>query len=113
VRDRVEADLADLERLAQIVHQADGYPIYLPTDLRGFLVSLDAHRTWVAVHDGDLIGHIALNASCWGRYADRIDSTDCWPSRLATNRSCMSPFDFGCPTIRDTIRGRIRSDRDS
>jgi GNAT superfamily N-acetyltransferase len=65
VRDRTEKDLSPLEGLAVIVYQTDGYPIYMPTDLRGFLVSQDAHGAWVAMQDDHLIGHVALHRGSW------------------------------------------------
>jgi GNAT superfamily N-acetyltransferase len=65
VRDLGQQDLADLESLAEVVHDVDGYPIYLPSDLRGFIVSPDAHGAWVAVENGDLLGHVALHPRSW------------------------------------------------
>jgi len=65
VRDLGRQDLADLERLAEIIHHVDGYPIYLPADLRSFVISPDAHGAWVAVEDGDLLGHVALHRRSW------------------------------------------------
>lgn len=65
VRHRLDEDFAELERLAEVVHEVDGYPLYLPTDLRGFLVSSEAHGAWVARRDGALIGHIALHPGSW------------------------------------------------
>jgi GNAT superfamily N-acetyltransferase len=61
VRRRTDEDVDRCLQLARIVHELDGYPPYLPTDLRGFIVSMDALAAWVADRDGDVIGHIALH----------------------------------------------------
>jgi GNAT superfamily N-acetyltransferase len=61
VRRRNEADLDRCVAVAQIVHQLDGYPPYLPTDLRTFLVSSDACGAWVAEGNGEIVGHVALH----------------------------------------------------
>lgn len=65
IRDRSDADVVALERLAQVVHIQDGYPIYLPTDLRHFLVGAAHHGAWVAEEDGELLGHVALHHRSW------------------------------------------------
>lgn len=54
-----------LESLARVVHEVDGYPIYLPTDLQDFLVGSAAHGAWVAEEDGHLLGHVALHHRSW------------------------------------------------
>jgi GNAT superfamily N-acetyltransferase len=61
VRPRIEADLDRCVAVAQVVHQLDGYPMYLPTGLRDFLVSSDAYGAWVAEDDGEIVGHVALH----------------------------------------------------
>ena len=60
LRDRTDADLAGCVELARAVHERDGYPHYLPGDLRDFLVLPDAYGAWVAERDGRIVGHIAL-----------------------------------------------------
>jgi GNAT superfamily N-acetyltransferase len=47
--------------VAERVHDRDGYPFFLPTDLRTFLVSPDAYRAWVAERSGVVLGHVALH----------------------------------------------------
>jgi threonine aldolase/ribosomal protein S18 acetylase RimI-like enzyme len=60
VRERTEADLEGCERLTRVVHGRDGYPRFLPADLRGFIATPDAIGAWVAEQDGEIIGHVAL-----------------------------------------------------
>jgi GNAT superfamily N-acetyltransferase len=60
VRERSDADLAGCVELARAVHERDGYPHYLPGDLRDFLVMPDAYGAWVAAQDGRILGHVAL-----------------------------------------------------
>jgi GNAT superfamily N-acetyltransferase len=66
VRARAEEDLAACQRLAEIVHVNDGYPVYLPEDLRSFLAAPNALAAWVAVHGGEIVGHVALHAGSSG-----------------------------------------------
>jgi GNAT superfamily N-acetyltransferase len=61
VRARSGADLDACARVAAAVHHRDGYPRYLPGDLRSFLASRDAYRAWVAERDGLVVGHVALH----------------------------------------------------
>lgn len=60
LRERTDADLAGCVALAWAVHERDGYPHYLPGDLRDFLVLPDAYGAWVAERDGRIVGHVAL-----------------------------------------------------
>ena len=61
VRVRADSDLSSCVRIAEEVHRLDGYPVYLPTDLRQFLASSDALSAWVAEEHGDILGHVALH----------------------------------------------------
>jgi len=61
VRLRAGADLERCAELARAVHDADGYPRYLPGDLRSFIASPDAIAAWVAERDGAIVGHAALH----------------------------------------------------
>jgi ribosomal-protein-alanine N-acetyltransferase len=63
VRPRVDADLDVCVAVAHAVHELDGYPAYLATDLRTFLVSPGAHAAWVAERSGEIVGHVALHRS--------------------------------------------------
>jgi GNAT superfamily N-acetyltransferase len=61
VRPRNDDDLDECVRMAEVVHEQDGYPAYVATDLRAFLVTSDALAAWVAEHEGRVIGHVALH----------------------------------------------------
>jgi len=61
VRERTDADVEACVEIARSVHELDGYPAYLPTDLQRFLVSPDAYTAWVAEQAGTIIGHVALH----------------------------------------------------
>ena len=65
IRTRRQVDRDTLLRLARQVHDNDGYPIYLPSDLGAFIYSHDALAAWVAESDGEIIGHVALHRSSW------------------------------------------------
>lgn len=60
-RPRTDADLEGCEQLARVVHDLDGYPPYLPGDLRTFVASPNAIAAWVAEVGSDLVGHVALH----------------------------------------------------
>jgi len=61
LRARTDADLETCVAMARVVHRVDGYPPYLPSDLRTFLASPDAHGAWVAERAGRIVGHVALH----------------------------------------------------
>ena len=61
IRRRTNDDLVRAVDLAELVHELDGYPRYLPGDLRSFLASEDALASWVAVEGSELVGHVALH----------------------------------------------------
>jgi hypothetical protein len=73
-----------LERLARVVHDRDGYPIYLPTDLQAFLVFADAYGAWVAEQDRQLLGHVRSTSghgmASWSWDGERpVSGTMAWP----------------------------------
>jgi GNAT superfamily N-acetyltransferase len=68
VRVRTSADLDRCVEMARIVHERDGYPPYLPTDLQAFLAWPDAYEAWVVEHAGTIVGHVALHR----RSSDRV-----------------------------------------
>ena len=61
IRPRSSADGAALEAIALATHRLDGYPKYLPDDLRSFILDADALRAWVAECDGAIAGQVALH----------------------------------------------------
>jgi GNAT superfamily N-acetyltransferase len=61
IRERSCGDVEALEAVALETHRRDGYPKYLPKDLRSFIVDPDALGAWVAVRDGQVVGHVALH----------------------------------------------------
>ena len=62
VRPRTDDDLDACEQLAQAVHQADGYPVWLGSGLRDFISAPEALAAWVAVDDAaQVVGHVVLN----------------------------------------------------
>lgn len=61
VREKQKADAEACIALLVGVHNADGYPCYLPDDLRNFLAPPNEVQAWVAEEDGAVIGHVALH----------------------------------------------------
>ncbi|HXQ44359.1 MAG TPA: GNAT family N-acetyltransferase [Acidimicrobiales bacterium] len=61
VRERVDVDLDRCVAIAVLVHDLDGYPPYLPTDLRAFVAAPDAYGAWVVEKAGEIVGHVALH----------------------------------------------------
>ena len=61
IRDRSSDDAAILEAIARETHRVDGYPKYMPEDLRSFIVDEDALGAWVAQNDHEILGHVALH----------------------------------------------------
>ncbi len=61
IRDRSPEDGAALEAIALETHRLDGYPKYLPGDMRSFIVDSDALGAWVAATGDELLGHVALH----------------------------------------------------
>jgi GNAT superfamily N-acetyltransferase len=64
VRRRTDDDIGACELLALAVHEVDGYPVHIPSDMRNFLVAPDQFTAWVAELDGEVVGHVALRARC-------------------------------------------------
>jgi GNAT superfamily N-acetyltransferase len=62
VRERRAADEPQLLHIAQLVHEQDGYPLYLPdSDCNGFLFGHDTLGAWVAEEDNTVVGQVALH----------------------------------------------------
>jgi GNAT superfamily N-acetyltransferase len=63
LRDRSPSDGEALEAIARETHRLDRYPMYLPGDLRSFIVNEDALGAWVAADHDEVLGHVALHDS--------------------------------------------------
>ena len=62
IRNRSASDGEALEAIALETHRLDRYPMYLPPDLRSFIVNEDALGAWVATDDDSkVLGHVALH----------------------------------------------------
>ena len=62
VRERRAADERQLLHIAQLVHEHDGYPPYLPdADYGAFLFGHDTLGAWVAEEDNTVVGQVALH----------------------------------------------------
>jgi len=94
IRPRADADLAACVLLAQDVHEADGYPVFV--DERGlgpFVVNRAALAAWVAPGDRELLGHVALHHASSSPAMGLAASATGWPpARLAVvARLLVSP----------------------
>jgi len=49
-----------------VVHERDGYPVYLPNDLTAFVAGGDELGAWVACVGASIVGHVALHSRSWG-----------------------------------------------
>ena len=64
IRPRLEEDVEECVRLAQVVHAVDGYPPYLPNDdFRALLTTPEPLAAYVAVAVDNIVGHVALHSS--------------------------------------------------
>lgn len=63
IRSRSSSDGQALEAIARQTHRLDSYPVYLPADLKSFVVNEDALGAWVATEDNEVLGHVALHRS--------------------------------------------------
>lgn len=64
IRPRLPEDIPGCVILAQLVHEADSYPVVLPDDdFVSFLVNADALGAWVLEDGGSIVGHVALHKS--------------------------------------------------
>ncbi len=61
IRDRTDDDLEACIRLAQEIHERDGYPKYVLTNWEAFVATPGALREWVADDNGTIVGHVALH----------------------------------------------------
>lgn len=63
IRVRTSRDVAACVAVAKEVHDADGYPRFLPGDFESFLVRPDTINAWVAEEDGIVVGQVSLHRS--------------------------------------------------
>ncbi|WP_075737240.1 GNAT family N-acetyltransferase [Streptomyces acidiscabies] len=61
VRPRTDDDVAACVEALADVHRRDGYPVNWPENPGGWLAQASGLGAWVAVLDGRVVGHIALN----------------------------------------------------
>ncbi len=66
---RTDADIPALLAALKATHEVDQYPV-LPTNIsREWLLEGDDGMAWVAEHDGEVVGHIAVAAAEEDEYA--------------------------------------------
>lgn len=64
LRRRSALDLDACARLARAVHDADGYPPYMPDDdFTRFIDAPEATDAWVATRAAEIVGHVALHST--------------------------------------------------
>ena len=61
IRDRSPSDGEALAAIAWETHALDGYPKYPQADMETFVMNPSALHAWVAVADGEVVGHVALH----------------------------------------------------
>jgi GNAT superfamily N-acetyltransferase len=106
IRERTGADLERCVNLARAVHETDGYPVYLPDDLRAFLAMPDAIDAWVAERDGEVIGHVALHQRSSAAVMALAEAATGWPAaRLGVIARLLV-----APTVRRAGVGRALFD---
>ena len=93
IRTKTEDDAEHCSALLRQVHELDGYPLYLPDDVPGFLTPEYEVSAWVAERDGRVVGHVALHeASVDPTLAAAQRATDLPAERLAVvSRLFTSP----------------------
>ncbi|MFF0868493.1 GNAT family N-acetyltransferase [Nonomuraea sp. NPDC003560] len=72
VRLRTPADLNACADALALVHAADRYPVDWPADPQGWLTPGDLLRAWVAVEEGQVLGHVGLAGTDEGPQVTRL-----------------------------------------
>ncbi|MFI7419528.1 GNAT family N-acetyltransferase [Nonomuraea sp. NPDC049684] len=72
VRPRTPADLTACTDALALVHAADRYPVDWPADPQGWLTPGDLLRAWVAVEEGQVLGHVGLAGAAEGPQVTRL-----------------------------------------
>jgi GNAT superfamily N-acetyltransferase len=92
IRERVDVDLDQLVAVAGRVHEADRYPIFLPDDdFYKFLTRPEPAAAWVAIRDGSVVGHVALNAETSGPVMQLVAALDSKRPALYVARLLVDP----------------------
>lgn len=102
IRMKTEDDVEQCVNLLLQVHEADGYPMYLPEDVPAFITPEYEVAAWVAEQDGRVVGHAALHRA------------DVDPTLAAAQRATGLPAErlavvsrlFTSPTLRRAGVGR-------
>ncbi|MFE4594720.1 GNAT family N-acetyltransferase [Streptomyces laurentii] len=79
IRQRTGHDLGDCVRVLAEVHERDGYPVNWPDSPGTWLTPPSLLASWVAEHDGRIVGHIGLSRSGEGDAAPGL-----WSARTGT-----------------------------
>src|SRR5438045_3471397 len=96
LRVRRESDLDACERLAKVVHGADGYPPRCADDLRTFVSAADALGAWVAQSEKGIVGHVALQP----RSSRAVMALGALATGRRPERLCVVARLFVSPTAR-------------
>jgi GNAT superfamily N-acetyltransferase len=80
------------------VHRVDGYPPRLADDLHAFMTSPGAIDVWVAEHDGQIVGHIALHTTS---SVEVMELASCATGQPAA-QLCVIARLLVAPTVRRT-----------
>ncbi len=93
IRERAEADAEDCLDLLVQVHNADGYPRYVPEGLQQFLAPPYETAAWVAEIGGAVVGHVGLHQAAVDPTLEAAQrATDLPPEGLAVvARLLVSP----------------------
>jgi GNAT superfamily N-acetyltransferase len=92
IGERVDVDLDQLVAVAGRVHEAGRYPIFLPDDdFHRFLTRPEPAAPLVAIRDGSVVGHIALNAETSGPVMQLVAALDSKRPALYVARLLVDP----------------------
>ncbi|MFI9594456.1 GNAT family N-acetyltransferase [Nonomuraea sp. NPDC052265] len=72
IRPRTPADLDACAGALALVHTADRYPVDWPPDPHGWLTPHGLLRAWVAVEEGQVLGHVGLADTTEGPEVTRL-----------------------------------------
>jgi GNAT superfamily N-acetyltransferase len=75
IRGRGDSDLDGVVAVMAEVHRRDGYPMHWPADPAAWLAASRLIAAWVAVLDGQIVGHVSLSQPGRGDAAPRLAGT--------------------------------------